>query len=386
MAFVVNWCYAILQSFGRAFLCVRVHVYVCFCVKARAIVCCRDLRELFSCELSKLEWFEHGIVSAKGQNRPWKRNLRSKYCRIKSIDRKSIAANSGWHSRSVKKWETNCNQSTHLTPMNRSMKMNCVCCVWMKRLWWVSSVWVFVCLPNSILTHFFHRSQHPLPVAKREAKIYYACEWQKCTELVDTYAELQSHVKQHLDQIETTDDDIQLYECEWDLCGYETNDLIVFHRHALYHVYMTNLKTLGEQLLLKKEPLPACINDSRRRNMIRDCDDKYTCQWYECRYVFEFIQDYFDHVRGHCIHEIETHKHNNRNQIVQCHWLDCTKTFKKRMKMAEHMRTHTGERIVACSNCGSTFNSYVKYYDHYKRQSVTSEWFGSERRLVNLFI
>lgn len=202
-------------------------------------------------------------------------------------------------------------------------------------------------------------------------KIYFACEWQKCNELIDSYAELQAHVKLHLEHIE--EDDGHSYECEWDLCVHETNDLANFTRHVLYHVYMTNLKTLGEQLLLKKEPLPACIHDSRRRNLIRDTDTKYLCHWEECRYGFEFIQDYFDHVRGHCIHQIETHKKNNRNQMVRCHWLDCKKQFNKQFKMIEHMRTHTGERFVACANCGSAFNSYVKFYDHFKRQSVNSK-------------
>lgn len=188
------------------------------------------------------------------------------------------------------------------------------------------------------------------------------------------YAELQAHVELHLNHIEEVTDDGHLYECEWDLCVYETNELAILRRHALIHVYMTNLKTLGEQLLLKKEPLPACMNDSRRRNLIRDTEAiRYMCQWQECHYSFELIQDYFDHVRGHCIHEIETHKEDNRNQVVQCHWLDCNKQFKKRLKMTEHMRTHTGERFVACANCGSTFNSYVKFYDHFKRQAVNSK-------------
>lgn len=212
--------------------------------------------------------------------------------------------------------------------------------------------------------------QNPLPANERKAKIYFVCEWQKCNKLVDSYVELQTHVKHHLNQIE---DDGNSYECEWDLCMHETNDVTNYRRHVLYHVYMTNLKTLGEQLLLKKEPLPACIIDSRRRNLIPDTDTKYVCQWRDCRYAFEFIQDYFDHARCHCVHEVETHRENNRNQTVQCLWINCQKQFTKQYKMVEHLRTHTGERVVACANCGSTFNSYVKFYDHFKRQSVNSK-------------
>lgn len=54
--------------------------------------------------------------------------------------------------------------------------------------------------------------------------------------------------------------------------------------------------------------------------------------------------------------------------------------------MTEHMRSHTGERFVACSNCGSQFNSYVKFYDHYRRQAINSEYFEvSLMRNFNLF-
>lgn len=58
---------------------------------------------------------------------------------------------------------------------------------------------------------------------------------------------------------------------------------------------------------------------------------------------------------------------------IWIHRVSCKRKFNKRMKMTDHMRTHTGERFVACSNCGSTFNSYVKFYDHYRRQAITSK-------------
>lgn len=50
--------------------------------------------------------------------------------------------------------------------------------------------------------------------------------------------------------------------------------------------------------------------------------------------------------------------------------------------MTDHMRTHTGERFVACSNCGSTFNSYTKFYDHYRRQALNSKYFAYSESLL----
>lgn len=205
-----------------------------------------------------------------------------------------------------------------------------------------------------------------------EAKICLACEWAKCSQIIETYADIQSHVKQHLPAVAREG----LFTCEWDLCSFETESQPVFRRHVLYHAYMSNLKSLGEQLLLKKEPLPACINDSRRRNAIPKAEHQLICQWEECTYKFELVQDFFDHARGHCIHELELSKEKNRNNFVQCRWLDCAKKFNKRLKMTDHMRTHTGERFVACSNCGSTFNSYAKFYDHFKRQTLNRRCSG----------
>lgn len=208
-------------------------------------------------------------------------------------------------------------------------------------------------------------------VTPTEAKVCLGCEWGKCSSVIENYSDFQLHMKEHLTKIQSIDSFVcQWNLCQWDLGPLETNSIKIFHRHVLYHAYMTNLKSIGEQLLLKKEPLPACMNDSRRRNIIPNTDNKYNCLWIDCTFTFELIQHYYDHARGHCIHELEMNKDKNRNNFVQCRWLNCTKKFNKRLKMTDHMRTHTGQRFVACSNCGSTFNSYTKFYDHFKRQTL----------------
>lgn len=62
-------------------------------------------------------------------------------------------------------------------------------------------------------------------------------------------------------------------------------------------------------------------------------------------------------------------------RLLKLNRVSCKRIFNKRLKMTDHMRSHTGERFVACLNCGSTFNSYVKFYDHYRRQAINSEFF-----------
>lgn len=173
----------------------------------------------------------------------------------------------------------------------------------------------------------------------------------------------------HLESVVIDND---TFKCDWDLCDYECKCMEILQRHVGYHVYMTKLKTIGEQLLHKKL-LPPCINDSQRRNLIPNTESKYVCNWKDCSFTFDMIQDYFDHTRSHCIHELEMNKQGHRNTMVQCKWVSCKKMFNKRLKMTDHMRTHSGERFVACANCGSTFNSYGKFYDHYRRQAITSK-------------
>lgn len=167
-----------------------------------------------------------------------------------------------------------------------------------------------------LLKFFFIQLQQNVEKAGTITKVYLACEWQRCNLVFETYHELQLHTCAHL---KTSHRIGGAFKCEWDLCDFEQSDGVVFKRHVLYHVYMTNLKTTGEQLL-DKRPMPPCLNDSRRRNLIPDIESKYVCMWRDCTYTFELAQDYFDHARNHCIYEIDVNKQGNRNTMVQCKW------------------------------------------------------------------
>lgn len=188
---------------------------------------------------------------------------------------------------------------------------------------------------------------------------------------MDTYAELIEHVAEHANQMNQPE--LATFECQWDLCDFEASDYKLFFSHCAFHAYHTHIKTMGEQMLLGKKPLPACVNDSRRRNVIAAVKSEYLCMWKDCEFRFATNQEYYDHVYGHCLFEMKMQRKNGRNGMVQCEWLSCKKTFNRQQKMKEHLRSHTGERFLACSNCGSMFNSYAKFYDHYKRQAIESK-------------
>ena len=50
--------------------------------------------------------------------------------------------------------------------------------------------------------------------------------------------------------------------------------------------------------------------------------------------------------------------------------LDCPNGRKSRTKLLEHMRTHTQEKVAACSSCGAVFSSNSKFKDHLGRQAT----------------
>lgn len=140
----------------------------------------------------------------------------------------------------------------------------------------------------------------------------FACEWQRCNRMFDKHPDFRSHVLCHLH----ADNELK---CDWDLCDFECDDFVILKRHLGYHVYMTKLKTIGEQLLLKR-PMPPCLIPSRSRNIIPNTDARYVCMWQDCSYTFDMVEDYHDHARSHCVHELEINKQGNRNKHVQCKW------------------------------------------------------------------
>lgn len=61
----------------------------------------------------------------------------------------------------------------------------------------------------------------------------------------------------------------------------------------------------------------------------------------------------------------------NRLTVLQINKLcfpGCSFKFTTQYKLADHLRTHTKERMVACPKCGNMFATKTKLYDHRKRQ------------------
>lgn len=195
------------------------------------------------------------------------------------------------------------------------------------------------------------------------------CEWKRCRAESQNLDEFRAHVDQHIENIAPQD----TYDCHWDLCSFKTDNISEMTTHIGFHVYHSNLKIVGECYLQSKNNLPACALDSRCRNLIPDDTSSYECKWEDCSKKFLKIVDFMDHVREHGKFEAKFRQKSVKNNVMSCRWIGCDKAFTKIATFTDHRRTHTKEKQCGCPNCGTLFRNFSKFYDHFRRQSVTSK-------------
>lgn len=213
------------------------------------------------------------------------------------------------------------------------------------------------------------------PSASAKTKVSLVCEWQRCNAIFAHFSALRDHVQSlHINDLLPSPGG-GLYQCCWDLCSFEAPEESEFRRHAFHHLYHSNLKAIGESLLLRKR-VPPCVMDSRRRNTIPELPVDWLCMWQDCKDVcFQQMYDFMEHLRAHVKFEAALRcKHDpQEDRQLKCGWLGCDKAYEKTGRALEHIRSHTQERMMACPNCGATFTSYVKFYSHFNRQGEESE-------------
>lgn len=209
-----------------------------------------------------------------------------------------------------------------------------------------------------------------------------------------------------------------LCRCLWANCDHEISldQEVLYVRHVFFHVYHAKLQSIGQSLVNQRN-LTACNLNDKDKNNIRDLVSpvRYTCNWEGCEFVSDNLIEFFGHMHFHSkFAESETNESApspaNENELQEdtrnsprssidwddffpierssqkskirknsaratyspntnvrsralyiCRWNACGKVLPTPAKLAEHVRTHTGERIVACPNCGVTFTSNSKF-------------------------
>ncbi|XP_026753131.2 histone H4 transcription factor [Galleria mellonella] len=186
------------------------------------------------------------------------------------------------------------------------------------------------------------------------------CEWQACQWHTSNYDMFQKHIKGHISKVHVIENDGGVeFVCLWDVCGHKTSDLEEMTRHVNFHAYHARLLAIGfnARATLK---LLSCKKDSTKRNQLPPLKSKHCCMWIDCNCTFNAIQDFFDHMRLHV----------NRCETFVCSWAGCGAKFPRRVLLQMHVRSHSGEKIIACYHCGQRFSCNRKLSDHLRRQNV----------------
>ncbi|XP_038222049.1 histone H4 transcription factor [Zerene cesonia] len=196
----------------------------------------------------------------------------------------------------------------------------------------------------------------------RTQQLCLECEWPSCRLFFSNYIVFQVHVASHIGDVHVIEKDSEIeYVCLWDVCGHKTIDKYEIVRHINYHAYHAKLLAIGfnARATLKLE---RCKKDSTKRNVLPPLKGDHCCMWYECNKYFNSMQNFLDHIKEHI-------RSYDIKEMV-CSWAGCGMSFYHRGMFATHVRSHTGERLIACYHCGQHFALNRKLLNHLLRQNV----------------
>ncbi|XP_046687381.1 histone H4 transcription factor-like [Homalodisca vitripennis] len=199
--------------------------------------------------------------------------------------------------------------------------------------------------------------------------LHFKCEWKNCTYETEDDSKFHVHVSYHIPDLEikTMSNGEEVYVCLWAECTYLTGGVNEIQRHVTYHSYHTKLKIIGEKVQ-QQWNLPKCRYGKETRNMIPEKIDPMVCEWEDCHKEFNNVQVFLYHIQTH-INET-CYDIFPKKKKIKCKWEGCTMTtdMPSRVRLSDHVRTHTKERVVGCPTCGHLFSTNTKLNDHCMRQ------------------
>ena len=210
------------------------------------------------------------------------------------------------------------------------------------------------------------------------------CEWSGCGQAAASMDYFLQHVSSHLD--EHVSGNSSRFTCEWNGCdASEFSCESKFKRHVKYHAFHTKLKEIGTEVLKTllertvagdKQQIPKCSLDEETRNYIPELPCKFECAWNACEYTTDNPELFYRHIKT--MH-VDTFSCKTKNS--KCLWSECEQKLADKNRLAEHIRYHSQEKLVACPTCGALFAVISKFIDHCSRSSELGSRFFSHFKI-----
>ncbi|KAJ8974093.1 hypothetical protein NQ317_011612 [Molorchus minor] len=164
-----------------------------------------------------------------------------------------------------------------------------------------------------------------------------------CLESFDSWDTFNAHITSHV--VDTGE-----YKCKWMKCDEDFQNLPLLTQHISYHGYMSKLKNIGQNIIDRNNLLKCTLTNNY---VFPVSPAGYTCDWEYCGCNFLTVYDFFKHMDIHI-------KNNPR--------VSCKTRYRSQYKLAEHLRTHTKEKTMACPTCCTVFSCKTKLCDHRTNQ------------------
>ncbi|CAG9814008.1 unnamed protein product [Phaedon cochleariae] len=184
------------------------------------------------------------------------------------------------------------------------------------------------------------------------------CNWNSCGECFKSWESFNTHLMDHATE------DLVHFKCLWLNCSHKSCMIPLLMQHLSYHGYIAKLQNIGKNIV-ERNKLPECTQKEVCK--IPVFPNGYTCEWSKCSHNFCTVYEFFNHMAAH-VKNNPTFTEENSGQIMYCYWKGCNIKLSKQVKLTEHLRSHTKEKIIGCPTCSTVFSSKTKFCDHRKRQ------------------